>query len=145
MNVDCFLILSVRRLCGYKYHTIAFSPRTSLHTITRSGRCQGLWTSGDRHGLDVLFPLLSSQIDIGRMQVCVNYKDKDYLIDECEDGRRLGFDGKVCEHRQRLLSLPTHFSCTPCFSKQFIQLKQRRFSRHSLRVKKVCDTSHFTR
>lgn len=27
--------------------------------------------------------------------VCVNYKDIDYLKDECEDGRRLGFGGKV--------------------------------------------------
>lgn len=29
-------------------------------------------------------------------QVCVNYKDHDYLKDECQDGRRLGFTGKVC-------------------------------------------------
>lgn len=29
------------------------------------------------------------------MQVCINYKDMDYLKDECEDGRRLGFTGKV--------------------------------------------------
>ena len=28
-------------------------------------------------------------------QVCVNYKDLDYLRDECADGRRLGFSGKV--------------------------------------------------
>jgi citrate lyase subunit beta-like protein len=28
-------------------------------------------------------------------QVCINYKDLDYLRDECEDGRRLGFNGKV--------------------------------------------------
>lgn len=27
--------------------------------------------------------------------VCVNYKDTDYLRDECEDGRRLGYNGKV--------------------------------------------------
>jgi len=30
--------------------------------------------------------------------VCVNYKDPDYLRDECEDGRRLGFDGKQAIH-----------------------------------------------
>ncbi len=29
------------------------------------------------------------------IQVCVNYKDLDYLRDECADGRRLGFSGKV--------------------------------------------------
>ena len=29
------------------------------------------------------------------MQVCVNYKDLDYFKEECEDGRRLGFNGKV--------------------------------------------------
>jgi citrate lyase beta subunit len=28
-------------------------------------------------------------------QVCINYKDLDYLQDECEDGRQLGFNGKV--------------------------------------------------
>lgn len=27
--------------------------------------------------------------------VCVNYKDEAYLKEECEDGRRLGFTGKV--------------------------------------------------
>ncbi|EIW59205.1 citrate lyase beta subunit [Trametes versicolor FP-101664 SS1] len=30
--------------------------------------------------------------------VCVNYKDLDYLRDECEDGRRLGFTGKQAIH-----------------------------------------------
>jgi len=30
--------------------------------------------------------------------VCVNYKDPDYLRDESEDGRRLGFDGKQAIH-----------------------------------------------
>ncbi|KAG1804005.1 citrate lyase beta subunit [Suillus variegatus] len=30
--------------------------------------------------------------------VCVNYKDLDYLKDECEDGRRLGFNGKQAIH-----------------------------------------------
>lgn len=30
--------------------------------------------------------------------VCVNYKDLDYLRDECDDGRRLGFDGKQAIH-----------------------------------------------
>ncbi|KAL5501598.1 hypothetical protein ACEPAH_8858 [Sanghuangporus vaninii] len=30
--------------------------------------------------------------------VCVNYKDVDYLRDECEDGRRLGFTGKQAIH-----------------------------------------------
>ncbi|KAH9933126.1 citrate lyase beta subunit, partial [Epithele typhae] len=30
--------------------------------------------------------------------VCVNYKDLDYLRDECEDGHRLGFTGKQAIH-----------------------------------------------
>ncbi|KAI0754918.1 Pyruvate/Phosphoenolpyruvate kinase-like domain-containing protein [Daedaleopsis nitida] len=30
--------------------------------------------------------------------VCVNYKDLEYLRDECEDGRRLGFTGKAPIH-----------------------------------------------
>lgn len=28
-------------------------------------------------------------------EVCVNYKDPGCLHEECEDGRRLGFNGKV--------------------------------------------------
>lgn len=28
-------------------------------------------------------------------QVCINYKDNDVLREECEEGRRLGFNGKV--------------------------------------------------
>ncbi|RPD77769.1 citrate lyase beta subunit [Lentinus tigrinus ALCF2SS1-7] len=30
--------------------------------------------------------------------VCVNYKDPEYLRDECQDGRRLGFTGKQAIH-----------------------------------------------
>ncbi|OCH91870.1 citrate lyase beta subunit [Obba rivulosa] len=30
--------------------------------------------------------------------VCVNYKDLDYLKEECEDGRRMGFNGKQAIH-----------------------------------------------
>ncbi|EIW81318.1 citrate lyase beta subunit [Coniophora puteana RWD-64-598 SS2] len=30
--------------------------------------------------------------------VCINYKDIDYLKDECEDGRKLGFTGKQAIH-----------------------------------------------
>ncbi|KAI0345718.1 beta subunit of citrate lyase [Trametopsis cervina] len=30
--------------------------------------------------------------------VCVNYKDSEYLIDECMDGRRLGYTGKQAIH-----------------------------------------------
>ncbi|KAF9219263.1 citrate lyase beta subunit [Gyrodon lividus] len=30
--------------------------------------------------------------------VCVNYKDPAYLVEECEDGRRLGFTGKQAIH-----------------------------------------------
>ena len=29
--------------------------------------------------------------------VCIHYKDLDYLREECEDGRRLGFTGKVSD------------------------------------------------
>lgn len=32
---------------------------------------------------------------LSSIQVCINYKDPGYLRDECEDGRRLGFTGKV--------------------------------------------------
>ncbi|TDL23176.1 citrate lyase beta subunit [Rickenella mellea] len=30
--------------------------------------------------------------------VCINYKDTDYLREECEDGRRLGYNGKQAIH-----------------------------------------------
>ena len=29
------------------------------------------------------------------VQVCINYRDPDYLREECQDGRELGFTGKV--------------------------------------------------
>ncbi|CDO70149.1 hypothetical protein BN946_scf184315.g3 [Trametes cinnabarina] len=32
---------------------------------------------------------------LAALLVCVNYKDLDYLRNECEDGRRLGFTGKI--------------------------------------------------
>jgi len=40
--------------------------------------------------------------------VCVHYKDQAYLQEECEDGRRLGFTGKVragyfCTHCWKLI------------------------------------------
>ena len=31
----------------------------------------------------------------GHAQVCVNYKDEDVLRQECEEARRLGYNGKV--------------------------------------------------
>ena len=31
-------------------------------------------------------------------KVCINYKDQDTLRDECEDARRLGYDGKQAIH-----------------------------------------------
>ncbi|KAG2065583.1 beta subunit of citrate lyase [Suillus decipiens] len=37
-------------------------------------------------------------IDMVPSQVCVNYKDLGYLKNECEDGRRLGFNGKQAIH-----------------------------------------------
>ena len=43
--------------------------------------------------------------------VCVNYKDAEYLRDECEDGRRLGFNGKVCG-MEVWLSRELSYSCT---------------------------------
>ncbi|KAI0260196.1 citrate lyase beta subunit [Gloeopeniophorella convolvens] len=37
-------------------------------------------------------------LDAIDMQVCVNYRDTDYLKDESADGRRLGFSGKQAIH-----------------------------------------------
>lgn len=49
--------------------------------------------------IDMVRPSSKCQITLNQLshcqQVCVNYKDPAYLKDECEDGRRLGFNGKV--------------------------------------------------
>ncbi|KAF8320301.1 beta subunit of citrate lyase [Clavulina sp. PMI_390] len=42
--------------------------------------------------------------------VCVNYKDPDYLRDECEDGRRLGFDGKQAIHPVQVETIQSTFA-----------------------------------
>ncbi|EIM85863.1 citrate lyase beta subunit [Stereum hirsutum FP-91666 SS1] len=41
--------------------------------------------------------------------VCVNYKDPAYLKDECEDGRRLGFNGKQAIHPVQVETIQTTF------------------------------------
>ncbi|KAH7926465.1 citrate lyase beta subunit [Leucogyrophana mollusca] len=41
--------------------------------------------------------------------VCVNYKDIDYLKDECEDGRRLGFNGKQAIHPIQVETIQSTF------------------------------------
>ncbi|KAF9049576.1 beta subunit of citrate lyase [Hymenopellis radicata] len=41
--------------------------------------------------------------------VCVNYKDDDYLKDECQDGRRLGFTGKQAIHPAQVSTIQSTF------------------------------------
>ncbi|KAI9462197.1 citrate lyase beta subunit [Boletus coccyginus] len=41
--------------------------------------------------------------------VCVNYKDPEYLREECEDGRRLGFTGKQVIHPNQVVTVNTSF------------------------------------
>ncbi|KAI0916965.1 hypothetical protein AcW2_007223 [Taiwanofungus camphoratus] len=41
--------------------------------------------------------------------VCVNYKDLDYLKEECEDGRRLGFNGKQAIHPSQVAIIQSTF------------------------------------
>ncbi|OBZ68794.1 Pre-mRNA-splicing factor cwf19 [Grifola frondosa] len=41
--------------------------------------------------------------------VCVNYKDLNYLKDECEDGRHLGFNGKQAIHPTQVEVIQTTF------------------------------------
>jgi citrate lyase subunit beta-like protein len=43
------------------------------------------------------------------LQVCVNYKDLDYLKDECEEGRRLGFSGKQAIHPSQVDVIQSSF------------------------------------
>ncbi|KAI0947504.1 hypothetical protein AcV7_009917 [Taiwanofungus camphoratus] len=43
------------------------------------------------------------------VQVCVNYKDLDYLKEECEDGRRLGFNGKQAIHPSQVAIIQSTF------------------------------------
>ncbi|EGN98040.1 hypothetical protein SERLA73DRAFT_182896 [Serpula lacrymans var. lacrymans S7.3] len=41
--------------------------------------------------------------------VCINYKDLNYLKDECEDGRKLGFDGKQAIHPTQVQTIQSTF------------------------------------
>ncbi|KAF8558357.1 citrate lyase beta subunit [Imleria badia] len=41
--------------------------------------------------------------------VCVNYKDPDYLREECQDGRRLGFTGKQVIHPNQVATVNASF------------------------------------
>jgi len=41
--------------------------------------------------------------------VCINYKDLDYLKEECEDGRRLGFNGKQAIHPSQVELIQSSF------------------------------------
>ncbi|KAJ3862349.1 citrate lyase beta subunit [Lentinula novae-zelandiae] len=41
--------------------------------------------------------------------VCIHYKDLEYLKDECEDGRRLGFSGKATIHPAQVETIQNTF------------------------------------
>ncbi|KAI0801738.1 Pyruvate/Phosphoenolpyruvate kinase-like domain-containing protein [Irpex lacteus] len=45
--------------------------------------------------------------------VCVNYKDTEYLKDECADGRRLGYTGKQAIHPAQVEVIQSTFVPTP--------------------------------
>ncbi|KAJ2935135.1 hypothetical protein H1R20_g1969, partial [Candolleomyces eurysporus] len=45
--------------------------------------------------------------------VCIQYKDKDYLRDECIDGRQLGFTGKQAIHPSQVPIIQSTFVPTP--------------------------------
>ena len=83
-------------LCWYLYYSNTISTRTSVCKITNCRGCQGIWPRRHRHGgwwTKYLSNLRTSSHYSS--QVCINYKDLDYLKNECADGRRLGFNGKV--------------------------------------------------
>jgi hypothetical protein len=52
----------------------------------------------------------------------VNYKDIEYLKEECQDGRQLGFTGKVLHFLPTRCGNGSHSSFN---SKPYIRLKQR--------------------
>lgn len=45
--------------------------------------------------------------------VCIQYKDKDYLRDECVDGRQLGFTGKQAIHPSQVPIIQSTYGPTP--------------------------------
>ncbi|KAA1479023.1 beta subunit of citrate lyase [Dentipellis sp. KUC8613] len=44
-----------------------------------------------------------------RLEVCVNYKDLNYLKEECQDGRRLGYTGKQAIHPSQVKVIQSTF------------------------------------
>lgn len=75
-------------------------------------------------------------------EVCVNYKDLDYLKEECEDGRRLGFNGKVCFILIHLWDCVINISCR-ILSKPSIQPRSTLYTQHSCLQRKVVDKTCF--
>lgn len=45
--------------------------------------------------------------------VCIQYKDRDQLLRECQDGIHLGFDGKQAIHPNQIGDIYQHFKPTP--------------------------------
>ncbi|KAF7965642.1 hypothetical protein HWV62_42428 [Athelia sp. TMB] len=73
------------------------SGRAPLSIVASIESARALWALGDIAGWKSEYgPDLGGKLSA--LLVCINYKDMDYLKEECEDGRRLGFNGKQAIH-----------------------------------------------
>ncbi|KAJ7164637.1 Pyruvate/Phosphoenolpyruvate kinase-like domain-containing protein [Mycena crocata] len=64
--------------------------------------------------------------------VCVNYKDADYLKDECQDGRRLGFTGKQAIHPSQVDIIQSEFVPTATEIERAAKIVHRMELEHAL-------------
>ncbi|KAF9266650.1 beta subunit of citrate lyase [Marasmius fiardii PR-910] len=63
--------------------------------------------------------------------VCIHYKDPDYLKDECEDGRRLGFTGKQAIHPSQVETILSTFVPTSDEITRAAKILQKMESAHA--------------
>ena len=85
-----------RGSCRYFHHPYPTAYGASVYKISYSGDSQGVCLGRHRYG-ELWAEIPTSSLIL--CKVCVNDKDIDYLTDECADGRRLGFSGKVRDER----------------------------------------------
>ncbi|KAF8208744.1 Pyruvate/Phosphoenolpyruvate kinase-like domain-containing protein [Mycena galopus ATCC 62051] len=64
--------------------------------------------------------------------VCVNYKDLDYLKDECRDGRQLGFTGKQAIHPMQVDVIQSTFVPTAAEIERAAKILHRMEREHAL-------------
>jgi citrate lyase beta subunit len=84
----------------------------SSHTLLLTGMLSiphATFGSSSSEPFPLLCPTRLSAIDM----VCIQYKDENQLIKECQQGYNLGFDGKQAIHPNQVAVIYKHFTPPP--------------------------------